>query len=125
MDSENREHVILGKPYIEAVEMEKTQSWMGVAFHPSMGEYLASTRHNPQLVEYQIPIKEEFEPLGIPNITIGWVDSNLSPERGIFDEWVTENDRHNVIKTNTINFFDHTIERAPRIMGIGVDLRPV
>jgi len=121
LDSESREHIILGNPYLEAVETEKTQSWMGVAFHPSMNDYLGRTRNRTDLVEYQIPISEQFVALGIPNVTIGWVNLSMAQDRGIFDEWVTENDRHDQIKANTIQFFDYYIKHPTRIRHIQID----
>ena len=125
LDPQIREHIILGNPYLEAVEIEKTQSWMGIAFHPSLKEYLERTRHRSWLVEYQIPKKKDYRDLELPNITIGWVDSSLEPYRAIFDEWVTETKHHNEIKKNTLKFFNDCLERPPRIMGLEVDLRRI
>ena len=125
LDSENKENIILGNTYIEAVKMEKVQSWMGFAFHPSMGEYLNKTSYKSILVEYDIPVKKEYVNLGIPNFTIGWVDSSNAQDRDIFKGWVTENDRQNEIKINTLKFFEDCIKRESRALNIGVDLEQV
>lgn len=125
LDSENKEIIILGSPYIEAVKMEEIQSWMGLAFHPSMGEFLNKTNYRSALVEYNIPVKKEYITLGIPSFTIGWVDSNNAEDRYIFKEWVTENDRQDEIKINTLKFFEYCIKREPRVYNIGVDLEQI
>ncbi len=125
LDSENKENIILGNPYIEAVKMERVQSWMGIAFHPSMGDYLKETSYRSILVEYNIPVKKEYVNLGIPNFTIGWVDSSNAQDKDIFKGWVTENDRQNEIKINTSKFFEDCIKREPRLLNIGVDLEQV
>ncbi len=119
LDPQSYEHIILGKPYIEAVEIEKTQSWMGVAFHPSLSSFLEGTQHRSELVEYEIPKKKTK--LKIPNITIGWVDSSLEPDRDIFDEWETEEKRHKKIKKNTRKFFNQCLKRSPRPTKIEID----
>ncbi len=92
-ESNFQEHILIGKPYIEAVDMEKIQSWMGVAFHPSMNNYLQESSYREVLVVYEIPIKRKFRSRGIPKLTIGWVDMSLENERKNFNHWHTDNRR--------------------------------
>jgi len=124
--SYSQEHIIIGKPYIEAYKIERVQSWMGVAFHPSMTNYLNESRHNEMLTRYKIPIKRISRRFNIPNFTISWVDASMSNEREKFDQWNTENNRERKIKSNTIKFFDKFIHRPSRLLGIGsIEFTPV
>ncbi len=119
-DTENKENIIIGTPYLESVKIEEIQSWMGLAFHPSMSEYLEITRYRPCLVEYIIPVKTE-EGI-IPNITVGWVDSSNANDIEIFKVWITSNKRKEEIKQNTFEFFNTCKERSSRILSICIDL---
>ena len=125
LDAENNENVILGMPYVESVKLEEIQSWMGLAFHPSMSEYLDKTDFGSILVEYKIPVKKEFEDLEIPKITIGWVDISNAKDIEIFKEWITDNKRQEDIKKNTLDFFNFCKERDSRLTSIGVDIKSI
>ena len=105
--------------------MEEIQFWMGLAFHPSMSEYLKKTRYRSVLVEYKIPVKKEYEKVEIPKITIGWVDRSNARDIEIFKEWITDNKRQEEIKNNTLDFYNFCKERDSRLTSIGVDLEPI
>lgn len=122
LDTENKENIILGKPYVDSIKIEEIQSWMGLAFHPSMSEYLEKTRHRSMLVEYKIPVKEEYEKVNIPNITIGWVDCSNAKDIENFKEWKTDDKRQEEIKENTLEFFSFCKDRDSRLTSIDVDL---
>jgi len=138
LDSDNNENVILGIPYVESVKMEEIQSWMGLAFHPSMSEYLEKTDFRAILVEYKIPVKIKLKKkriffwkkrntkeVKIPNITVGWVDISNAEDFEIFKDWTTKNKREEEIKQNTLKFFDIFKTRASRLTSIGVDIEPI
>jgi len=118
-DSTNKEHILIGKPFIEAVKMEKLQSWMGVAFHPSMSEYLEKSTHKESLIEYDIPLKDNSCSKKIPKYTIAWVDESMERYQNHFDEWPTETSRQKDIKSNTFKYFEKLITRAPPLRHIG------
>lgn len=118
-DSTRNEHILIGRPFTEAVKMEGLQSWMGVAFHPSMSDYLEKSSLTETLVEYNIPLKDNCYSKDIPHYTIAWVDANMEPYRKLFDQWKTENSRQEEIKSNTIKFFEEYITLSPPIRHIG------
>jgi hypothetical protein len=123
-NNESHENIILGNSYIEAYELEGTQSWMGIAFHPKLSDFLKKSRFKSMLVEYQIPIKKECQSMGIPDITIGWIDSSIKQNQKSLDEWIAEKARALEIKTNTIEYFKSQIEKPPRIKEIGINIAP-
>ncbi len=118
-DSIKNEHILIGRPFTEAVKMEGLQSWMGVAFHPSMSEYLEKSTLKESLIEYDIPLKDNSCTKEIPNCTIAWVDASMERYRNRFDQWQTENSRQGEIKSNTLAFFERYITRDSPLRHIG------
>ena len=113
------EHILIGRPFTEAVKMEGLQSWMGVAFHPSMSEYLEKSTLKESLIEYKIPLKDNSCTKEFPKYTIAWVDASMETHRKRFDQWQTENPRQEKIKSNTIKYFEEYITRNPPLRHIG------
>lgn len=118
-DTINHEHILIGRPFTEAVKMERLQSWMGAAFHPSMSDYLEKSVHRKSLIEYNIPLNKSPCSKEIPKFTIAWIDASMERYRNKFDQWRTENSRQKEIKSNTIKFFEKFITRNPPIRHIG------
>jgi len=118
-DSIKIEHILIGRPFTEAVKMEGLQSWMGVAFHPSMSEYLEKSTLKESLIEYKIPLKDNSCTKEFPKYTIAWVDASMETHRKRFDQWQTENPRQEKIKSNTIKYFEEYITRNPPLRHIG------
>lgn len=118
-DTIKSEHILIGRPFTEAVKMEKLQSWMGAAFHPSMSDYLEKSTHRESLIEYSIPLNKSHCSKEIPEYTVAWIDASMEKYRNRFDQWKTENSRQDEIKLNTIKFFEKFITRNPPIRQIG------
>jgi len=125
LDDDNREYLVIGNSYIQAVDIEKVQSWMGVAFHPSMNEFLDNSQYRDLLVEYEIPVKDSYQSCELPNLTLGWVDATIALEEKIFDQWEIDNNRQQEIKSNTKEFFERYVDRPSRCLGINVSMNSI
>jgi len=117
-DSIKQEHILIGRPFTEAVKVEKLQLWMGSAFHPSMNDYLEKSAQKESLVHYNIPLKNDSSIKEIPKYTIAWIDASMERYKNRFDKWQTDNPQQEEIKSNTLKFFEKHIRRNPPLRHI-------
>lgn len=110
-DSDGKDHILIGESINNAVEIEKSQEWMGCSFHTSCRNYIEETH----VVEWNIPFKEEFNSNDVLPFALDWVDSSMGEYQTIFQEWITENEDHSIKKENTKKFFMNHLSNPPCI----------
>jgi len=118
-DSQGINNILVGKPIINAYKTEEAQNWMGCAFHESCRDLIENSIYTKDfLVSYPIPLKNECP---ILNYALGWVDSSIKDLKSMFENWETFKPHHEVIKSNTMEFFEDSKDRSPRWLGFGID----
>ncbi len=69
---DTKTNTYIGKPIIEAVNLEKGQEWIGLTFgHTAMWSPFLGQLHGAAIIEYPVPMKKGFEQYASP-IVVDW-----------------------------------------------------
>ncbi|BCA93817.1 hypothetical protein TUM19329_01780 [Legionella antarctica] len=114
-------HLAIGKPIVEAVDLEKKQKWSGCALHLSVTDCIgpAIVKLDPTLITlYEVPLKDGVKLMPVVNWLNGisddeknkFNDNSIASKFEMHNKKITEKEQ-DIIK-NTISFFNHVEEKS-------------
>lgn len=127
--------IFFGPAYLDAVEYEKKQEWMGVILTPICRDFTAPHKYidTTLLIEYEVPMKKEVISRKVGNCKMSWAYNKLMHDKMYCINWIANyaidktsdrkrlkdefyqlsNKRPDVqvvhLYENTLKFYDHCI----------------
>jgi len=122
---------LIGKPFLEAHELERAQNWAGVTLCESA---VSNLEENPRVVEWAVPLKDGRE----TRLVVNWprqslgpyikhIDSSGNEKPGPTPDWdacfCSQDESVQIKRRNTIEFFVSENPKGPLGVALGPEQR--